>query len=308
MQTTSRPERRNTPQPPGPADKIVVGVDGGRGALDAVRWAVVEAGARGAALRIVHAAPYAVDGDRHAAARVRSILGVAYTVARRTAPDVEVSTASSPAGPADALVAAAETAQLLVVGIPHRPDQSSYDVLPTSVAFAVVGHTSCPVAVVRGRTRSGSEPVLVGVDDPGADAAALAVAFAEAALHGVGVVVLQARAGLREHLPGHAAHDEERTAHLRAALAEWSRRYPRVAVDLRTPGADPTSALLTAAHAARVLVVGARRRGATARTLFGSHSRAVLRHSPVPVLVVDPDVRSSTRSAVPGSTAPAPRT
>src|SRR6185312_13043135 len=122
-----------------------------------------------------------------------------------------------------------------------------------------------------------SEPVLVGVADPDADAAVLDLAFAEAALHRCGLVVLQARTGLREHLPGHLAHDE-RAARLDGALRAFSVRHPQVEVRTSTPAEDATTALLAAAHGARLLVVGTRQRGAAARALFGSHSRAVLRH------------------------------
>ncbi|HZG89410.1 MAG TPA: universal stress protein [Pseudonocardia sp.] len=291
MQTKPRPNRKDTPLP---ADGIVVGVDGSRSALNAVRWAVAEARVRGVGLRIVHAAPYATGSGKLASLRVRSILGVAYTAARRAAPDVAVSTGSSPTRPADALVAAGDTAQLLVVGIPAT--DSPYELLPTSVALDVVSHASCPVVVVRGRTRGDSEPVMAGVDDPDADAAVLDLAFAEAELHQCGLVVVQAHAGLREHLPGHAAHDEQRAARLDAALRTFSARYPQVEVRTSTPVQDATTALLAAAHNARLLVVGIRQRGAAARVLLGSHSRAMLRHSPVPVLVVDPDVRSATRA------------
>src|SRR5437764_2530310 len=61
---------------------VVVGVDGSRIGLDAVRWAVVEAHLGGLPLRILHAAPYAA-GSASGTRRARDILARAYTVAHR---------------------------------------------------------------------------------------------------------------------------------------------------------------------------------------------------------------------------------
>jgi nucleotide-binding universal stress UspA family protein len=272
-------------------EHVVVGVDGTRTALNAVRWAVLEAGLRGLPLRIVHAAPYARPGptpaDGTGSRRVQGILGAAFTVARRSAPGVPVSTRPTTAGPVDALTEAARTAQLLVVGIPAL---GPHEILPTSVALDVIGHEQCPVAVVRGRITATDEPVLVGVDDPEHDQAALAAAFAEASLHRCGLVVLHAHSGLREHLPAHVDAPAA-AARLAAALGYWSERFPDVEVGVRAPHDTATNALLAAADTARLVVVGTRGRGAALRALFGSHSRELVRHSPVPVLVVAPGAR-----------------
>jgi nucleotide-binding universal stress UspA family protein len=282
----------------------VVGVDGTSCALDAVRWAVDEARRRGIGLTIVHAAPYASGSEGFEAQRVRQILAVAYTVAHRAAPAVAVSTTSSPARPAEALAAAADAAPLLVLGI---PTDSSYEILPTSVALDVAGRASCPVTVVRGRLHTHDGPVLAGIEDPVADAAVLDLAFCEAALHGNELVVLQAHGWLSEHRAGPVA-DAERITRLTTALAPWSELHPQVKVTVSTPHEDPTTALLAAAHQAKLLVVGAHRSQAAARVLFGSHSRAMLRHSPVPVLVVSPNVRSATRRVAAIRTIPAEQT
>jgi nucleotide-binding universal stress UspA family protein len=292
MDTRPRPERtEDTPT----TDRVVVGVDGTRTALDAVRWAAREAHLRGSALQIVHAAPYDHGGEPEQR-RVRGILGAAFTVARRTEPGLAVTTRPTTVGPAEALTVAGETALLLVVGIPN---QGPYELLPTSVALDVAGRASCPVAVVRGRTRAGDEPVLVGVDDPEIDAAALAAAFTEADLHGNALVVLHARSGLREHLTG---HDDDTTMRLAEAIGTFSERYPRVRVRIRSVSDTPTNALLAAANGARMVVVGTRGRGPAARALFGSHSRELLRHSPVPVLVVAPEARIAVPARPVGAT------
>lgn len=263
--------------------RVVVGVDGTRTALDAVRWAATEARLRGVPLQIVHAAPYAAGGGLQR--RVRGILGAAFTVARRAAPGVAVTTRPTTDEPARALVAAGESMQLLVVGI---PEQTVSELLLPSVALDVATHAPCPVAVVRGRRRTGDEPVLVGIDDPQVDAAALAAAFAEADLHASPLVVLHAHGGLRNHVTGDAG---DATARLAEAINDMAGRYPRVPARIRSVADTPTNALLAAAGSARMVVVGSHGRGPAARALVGSHSRDLLRHSPVTVLLVAPDAR-----------------
>ena len=73
---------------------VVVGVDGTHIALDAVRWAAGEARLRRLPLRIVHAAPYAAGHDAPAVRRAHDISARAFTVARRTEPDVRSSTSA----------------------------------------------------------------------------------------------------------------------------------------------------------------------------------------------------------------------
>jgi nucleotide-binding universal stress UspA family protein len=270
---------------------VVVGVDGSRIALDAVRWAVAEARLRGLPLQILHAAPYAA-GSGSGLQRAHDILARAYTVAHRADPALPVSTRHAEQDAAVCLLDASRRSQLLVVGMGggDRPQEA----LIGSVALDVSGHAACPVAVVRGaHLATPDRPVLVGVDDPRTDAPAVTTAFTDAHRHGGRLVVLHARHGtapLRARLTGHAepariaAWDE-----LADDLAPWAARFPDVPVELHVVPGLPTAALLAAAVEARLLVLGTRGRSAPARVLFGSTSRAVLRRSPVPVVVVSPD-------------------
>jgi nucleotide-binding universal stress UspA family protein len=232
--------------------------------------------------------------------RARDILARAYTVAHRIDRDLSVTTRHTEQAAAPSLLGAARRAQLLVVGMGggDRPQE----VLIGSVALDVSGHSPCPVAVVRGHDAPAGGPVLVGIDDPATDAAALTVAFADARRHGGRVVVLHARHGaapFRAHLTGHpetarvAAWEE-----LVDALAPWAERFPGVPVELAVVPGHSTPALLAAAVDARLVVLGTRGRGAPARALFGSTSRAVLRRSPVPVVVVNPDAAVSDAEPV----------
>jgi nucleotide-binding universal stress UspA family protein len=270
--------------PTGPLG-VVVGVDGTRTALDAVRWAVAEARLRGLPVQILHAAPYAT-GSAPGSRRAHDILARAYTVAHRSDPGLPVTTHVTELAPAPALLDAAQRARVLVVGMGggERPEE----VLIGSVALEVSGHSPCPVAVVRGHRPPAGAPVVVGVDHPATDAAALSVAFADAHRHGSRVVVL------------HAGHD----APSADALAPWTTRFPDVPMELAAVPGPPVPALLAAAVEARLVVLGTRARRAPARALFGSTSRAVLRRSPAPVVVVNPGAAHLDKQPLAAAAAP----
>jgi len=288
--TTRTTEEREMDAPRSQADRnrpgVVVGVDGSRLALDAVRWAVTEARLRRAPLHILHGAPYAA-GSTVGTRRARDILGRAYTVAYRIDPTLRISTEHTERPATPSLLDAAQHAQLLVVGMGggERPQE----VLVHSVALEVSGRSPCPVAVVRGRYHSPARaPVLVGVDDPATDTAALNVAFQDAQTHRGRVVVL------------HAGDDNPLVGGV-AALEQWTSRFPDVPVEVKVVQESPVPALLAAAVQARLVVVGSRGRRAPARALFGSTSRAVVRRSPVPVIVVNPQ---AARTLAQPATAP----
>lgn len=133
---------------------IVVGVDGSPSSERAVEWAIDEADLHGAELRVVHAweYPYSpIAGDDRQAREITEIdadlvLQQAVAAAReRGASAVTGSTVEG--GAAAALTAAAEDAQLLVVGSRGRGGFRS--LLFGSVAHAVARHASCPVVVLR---------------------------------------------------------------------------------------------------------------------------------------------------------------
>ncbi|MBW0116553.1 universal stress protein [Pseudonocardia abyssalis] len=269
----------------------VVGVDGSEHALHAVGWAATEAQLRGLTLRIVHAAPRPADPG--ATRSVPEILARAFTVARRAAPDVGVSTARSLQDPAASLLDAAGDAALLVVGM--GGGDSAGGPLVGSVALDVSGRAPCPVAVVRGGPVPPRGPVLVGVDTFGEDGlhrddAALSVAFADARRHGGRVIVLHARFVTGPRSPGdEQAADVAVRDRLRGELRPWTVRFPEVPVQVSVVHGNPAESLLRAAEGCRLVVLGTHGDGAYPRDLFGSTSREVLRRSPVTVLVVNPD-------------------
>jgi len=93
---------------------------------------------------------------------------------------------------------------------------------------------------VRGDKRSTTGPVVVGVNDVEADAAAIELAFTDAHRHGSGLVVLRAL-----HAP--VAARTEAVAAPREALAPWCERYPEIEVEARVVPGAPVDELLHAA-------------------------------------------------------------
>ena len=138
--------------------RIVVGIDGSKSAEEALRFALEEARLRGATLRIVTVwstpsaayagMAYVPTFDLHeveeqaANARLedaRALLG--------DAPGVTIETVAVEGQTADALVAEAEGADLLVVG--SRGHGGFTSLLLGSVSQQVAHHTKGPLAIVR---------------------------------------------------------------------------------------------------------------------------------------------------------------
>lgn len=281
---------------------ILVGVDGSQAALEAVSWAVREAGLRDTELRVVHVmvawplemtedAPYA-DVGRWMRDGATSMLTDALNRAREEDSRVGVESSLLPGDPRGVLIKAAQDADLLVVGSHGRDGFSG--MLLGSVALGVAGHTACPVAVIR-RTpaRPGGE-VVVGVDGSVAGASAIEFAFAEASLRGAGLRAVHA---WNQPVAGggpfalasaeEAAEGERRL--LAEALAGWGERYPDVKVTEQMEDGHPVDVLKNASAQADLLVVGSRGRGGLAGLLLGSVSHSLLQHAVCP-LVVTPAV------------------
>ena len=143
--------------------RIVVGIDGTEDSVPALRWAVAEGDLRGAEVEAVHAWAYVpvaapadaglvplawsesnemLDASEHAAQSVaseqlESVLG----------PDHRVKVSIMQGEPASALLAAAEGADLLVVG--NRGRGSLTQTLLGSTSAKVSDRATCPVVVVR---------------------------------------------------------------------------------------------------------------------------------------------------------------
>lgn len=149
--------RASTRGGPPPSDgPVVVGVDVGGTATEALDFAVAAAAARGVPVVLVHTWTYEgllaagrlpanIDWDGIAAARRRSFDEELAAVRARYA-GVEVRGALVRGRPVDGILEQAENAQLVVVGTHGR-----HGLVPGAVGattHAVLHHATCPVAVV----------------------------------------------------------------------------------------------------------------------------------------------------------------
>lgn len=136
--------------------RIVVGVDGSEHARKALHWAIEEAKLRGATLVVVHAwhppyigatplTPYTFDTRliEEAAERVlRQAVSDATTAGLTAAPEPRL----VHGGAAHAILAEAETADLIIVGA--RGLGGFAGLLLGSVSQQVTHHAPCPVVIV----------------------------------------------------------------------------------------------------------------------------------------------------------------
>ncbi|NEA37600.1 universal stress protein [Streptomyces sp. SID13031] len=137
---------------------IVVGVDGSKASTKAIDFAFAQAEDRGARVVAVivtpHPAPIFTGGlglvifdPADAANEDRILVSESLAGAGTDYPDVESEIRLMTGHPAQALVLAAENAELLVVGSRGRAGFAS--LLLGSVSLSVLHHAQCPVAIVR---------------------------------------------------------------------------------------------------------------------------------------------------------------
>ncbi|WP_068923140.1 universal stress protein [Planobispora rosea] len=285
---------------------IVVGVDGSRAGLEAVGWAVHEAGIRGVRLRIVHVMPAwafempedvpHADVGRWMRDGAADLLMRGMERARAEGLPVEVEPLLLPGDPRLGLIEAAREAELLVVG--SHGLGGFLGMLVGSVALGVCGHTACPVAVVRAVPSEQDQPVpdgpvVVGIDGSSGGADALAFAFAEASARGAELRAVHAWSGPVIEGAPHLLESAERREGgeqrlLAEALTGWSERYPDVKVTAQAVNGHPVDVLKEVSAGAGLLVVGSRGRGDLTGLLLGSVSHSLLHHAVCPLVVVPP--------------------
>lgn len=278
---------------------VLVAVDGSEASERSLLWAAREAARRHAPLTIVHcyywpssglgamdAIGFLMDG---LAKDSQDILSAAEESVRRETPDVEVTVESHLGAPVATLVDMSGRFDLVVVG--SRGLGGFKGMLLGSVSTGVVAHALTSVVVVRGEDEpeDGSlAPVVAGVDSSANGQAALEEAFQAAERFKCGLVAVHAWQAPSARADREQIEDWQRTASagLQALVAPLAARYPSVQVETVTYRDRPTAALLARAQTARLLVVGTRGRSEFTGMLLGSTSRALVHHSPCPVMVV----------------------
>ena len=150
--------------------QIVVGVDGSDESKAALRFALEEAKLRGVRLACVHAWAYPVLSDATGlaagiaadlAARLRDdaeeLLGSIVDEVAGTSPGVEIVRSVAEGSAASVLLAAAEGADLLVVG--SRGLGGFKGLIIGSVSHQCASHATCPVVIVPHGVARGKQPV-----------------------------------------------------------------------------------------------------------------------------------------------------
>lgn len=297
---TRRPEDRW-------ADRVVVGYDGTRDDEDAIAWAARVAQTRGRPLLLLTAAlPAAVSHDgasifdtgvvESAAEFLRTELSRRSRELREAHPDLVVEAQYQTAGPAQVLIEASASAELVVLGRRARPAHGIAGLIGSlgSVADAVATHARGPVAVVPDGTH---EPrtglVLVGLESRATSYRVLEVAAQWARDHGRELLLLHAWDVAGPWRPEHLADAErvrEVNAAWEAAMADEVQRlrteFPGLSVRTELATGTAVDALVSRSAGASLIVVGTRGLGGFAGLLLGSTSRRVLQTAACPVIVV----------------------
>lgn len=281
-----------------PTPSVLVGYDGSSGADAALRWAAAEAELRGLRLTVMQSWHEPVLSERTWRERwddpdleertAAEALDEAVAAAMSGHPTVPWSTVLVPAKPREALVAAAADHELVVVGSRGRGGFAGLAL--GSVAEHVAGEAPVTVVVVRHVAPDG-RGVVVGVDGSTGSRRALLWAADEGRRRAApvrAVLAWTARIPIAAHGSqpfGAAATGEDARLALHRTVAEQLGRSGADAVELEAVDAPAARAILEAAEAAELIVVGATPAVGEASGALGSVGRQVLRHAPCPVAV-----------------------
>ncbi|MEV5743871.1 universal stress protein [Microbispora rosea] len=284
------------------AEPIVVGVDGSTPSLQAADWAGQEAALRDAPLRIVYAAlhwsyyvplvPQPASWGADAEAVARSALDEATIRARAGRPHLSVSAEIVDGAAGEALVAAAEGAQLVVVG--NRGRGGFAELLLGSVSRYVTARAPCPVAVVRQSGDGSHGEIAVGVTGRPDQGAVLDFAFREAALRHATLRAVHAwthpiATGPGDFLPLVYEMDsvgEEEARLLAESVAGRRENFPDVTLTESVMQKHPANALIEASAETDLVIIGAHTGLAARLGGLGATAHAVLHHAHAPVIVV----------------------
>jgi nucleotide-binding universal stress UspA family protein len=275
--------------------KICVGTDGSENAMNAMRWAVEEAGVHDAAVEVVLVwsgldqyypdradkfDPHYSEDDAHAAlaAWVAEAVDDAESIILTTVCDL----------PAHALLEAGDASDLLVIGA--RGKGGFEELLLGSVSDKVAQLAAGPVAVVHAPARVSGGRVVVGVDGSTRAAAALKWAAAEALARDADLDVVHAwrippSASRTEWVyPELSVLEDDARTTLDTAISNPALKDVRAHAHLAYDGA--ASAILARAEDAALIVAGTRGLGRIAGSLLGSVSRQLVHHAHCPVVIV----------------------
>ncbi len=282
---------------PFPVGSIVVGVDGSPSSTEAVAWAAVQAGHDHRPLVLVHA--YHLDNlywlgsagidDGALIEEMRTegtrLLGAAKAAALELAPEIEVHEVVYRCDARSALLEAATSASMVVLGSRGRGRVAS--LLLGSVGVAVVNEAPCPVVVRRPEGDVPRRGVLVATDLTEVSRPALEYAYGLASTRHLPVTVLVLRGepswwGRDETQPKDWAERER----LARWMTELSAKFPDVRVSEQDVHEPEARALVTRGAEHEIVVVGSHHHSAVASALGRALAVAVVEHAPTTVVVV----------------------
>ncbi|MEU1571068.1 universal stress protein [Streptomyces collinus] len=301
---------------------ITVGLDGSPESLAAADWAAREAVERDALLRLLHGgeqmrylyaplagvpAPGALDAQREWAAYM-----LRETESRlvRRHPGLRITTKQTEEQAVPALLAAADGADLLVLGSRGLGTLAGF--LVGSVALAVVARSPRPVVLVRahesaadeqrpdatgtGSTVSPHRDVVLGLDLEDPEDTVIGFAFEAARRRAADLRVVHGWSPPAAYGYGAAmdagVNDEpaEQVRHrLADVLRPWKDKYPGVEVREQAVVGGAGRHLVHASRDAALVVVGRKNRRSPVGGRIGPVTHAALQHASAPVAVVPHD-------------------
>ncbi|WP_406497801.1 universal stress protein [Streptomyces sp. NBC_01604] len=295
---------------------VTTGVDSSTESLAAAHWAAREALRRGASLRLVHAwkrhprPASSVPADASEREWARQTLDRAVGSVRAAHPGLRIVDQPVADSPVDALLAAAEKSELLVLGSRGLSGVAGFMV--GSVSQRVVARSPRPVVLVRaGETfadehlpaTDGVSPeeiaeipyrdVVLGLDTRRPCDELIEFAFEAARRYGAALHVIHAfsvPSGDGADLHAITGSGPEllaaRERVVVATLRPWCEKYPGISVTETVQEGRAATALVRASSGASLVVVGRRTRDGHLGTHIGPVTHAALHHAGCPVAVV----------------------
>ncbi|MDQ0958094.1 nucleotide-binding universal stress UspA family protein [Streptomyces sp. B4I13] len=295
---------------------VAVGIDGSPESLAAAHWAAREALRRGTALQVVHAwqlhpRPAAnVPADMTERSWAKQILAEASDSVRAAHPGLRIIDQQVKDSPVGTLLAAAERAELLVLGSRGLSGVTGF--LLGSVSQRVIARSPRPVVLVRAGESSADEhlpapdgvspdeipeipyrDIVLGLDTGQPCDELIEFAFEAARRCGAALRVIHTFSTP----PGYATADRvvstpgpellaEHEHAVVATLRPWCEKFPQVAVTETVVEGRAATELTRAASGAALVVVGRRIRDGRLGVHTGPVTHAVLHHAGCPVAVV----------------------
>ncbi|NGO47319.1 universal stress protein [Streptomyces ureilyticus] len=293
---------------------VIAGVDGSAESLAAAEWAAREAERRDRSLRLVYVrnwSPRSAEGECAGAVQrylARRVLRLAEERVRGMCPGVRVHDEQMEGPATQALLRAAERADVLVLGSRGLSGLTGF--LVGSVALGVVARATRPVVLVRAgeeaadehlpaedgsaSTRTGYRDVVLGIDLDEACDEVIEFAFEAARLRRARLRVVHAWQALSPlglgpgeiGLMNDPQRAEEWQGFLSAVLQVWRDKYPEIEVAETVAEGRAQSVLVRAATGASLLVVGHRIAERLLGPRTGPVTHAAIHHAGCPVAVV----------------------